>query len=308
MLTATRYRGNQNYTRNKTKKEMPALLVLLQEGLNNLTYKPLQALAMFTTLTILFMLSASMWLVYKNVGNALNSWSSAPKVVVYLNQNTSDNDAKVLLAKIQSRSDVSRAVYISPSQGLSQFTQQVGQNNLFSNMADSVLPGIIEVLPASKDNLYQVTQLNDELKQLSGVNASYANMNLIKQHAETLNIWKASTIISILFFGIAALLVMLMSVYLLMTSFELRTVKPKNNKMSFYASGIYLGFFSAITACLFSAVLLSNSSGYLSQWFNVQLENVTPILVVKLVLIGMMVGGIGTLIAQQWSQNFPGRR
>lgn len=242
---------------------------------------PLQSFLGIILLSILLALPTSLWVIYKNIEIANYSWENSPKINLFLKWGSTEEQAKNLLVQINKRSDVAKAVYISPLQGLKEFIQQTGLTKVFENLQFNPLPQAIVVLPTLSINSQQkLDDLVIELKKLPQVASVLFNGTALVKLFGYLNFWKKLVCGFTLFWILPCLLA---GLFVFQSQNFINLDLDKSKKIGFLFYGILIGILSSLLAFLIVV--------FLKQILNYSMEYV--VVLFYLILSGAILGLLG---------------
>ena len=119
------------------------------------------------TLAIIAMslaLPASLYLVGKNLTVVAAAWQAPSQISLYLVENSNENKATTLQSSLEQWPEIEGVVYISPQQGLEEFSEHSGFDRALSLLDTNPLPAVLIVTPNSEwQERSKVKELNSRL-------------------------------------------------------------------------------------------------------------------------------------------------
>jgi len=261
------------------------------EGVKFLFRAPFKTFLAMLLLGILLAMPMGTWLFYKNIQAISHSWENSPKIILYLSMGTTEQQALALQDQLKQRTDIAKAVYVSPLQGVKELVQQLGLGDLLAKLSFNPLPAVIEVQPASSlSSVLAVSKLADQLKLLPLVASLQLNMDVVKHQYASLALWQK--IISLVI-GLVVLALLSAIIYIMQL---LALLQPA--KFSFWCSGLFLGLLSGVTAIVIVAVSFAWLALPFFNLFGKPLVNIDVNAMSQLLGIGGLLGLIGAWFAR----------
>jgi cell division transport system permease protein len=234
-----------------------------REAIMTLWRKPFASLLTVMVLGFAMALPAILWQALTNGHQLAGAWRAGPQISLYLQNNTSQQQAMGLLENIKLRTDVAAVQYISPEQGLKQFKQASGFGDSLSSLPSNPLPAVIEVTPAiSMQAPYQLQALTKALQQNPGVAQAQLNLQWVQ---------RLQAIFALGYRSVDTLMIILMLTVLLVITNTIRlATKDKRREISiiklmgasdayvrrpFLYMGAFYGLAGGVTAWILCAVV-----------------------------------------------------
>ncbi len=147
-----------------------------------LARRPLASVMTLLIIGIVLSLPIGLYVLLHNVQVLSHRWHSGTQIAMYLQQNITPAQLTQLKVTINNNKQVDHLRYISPTQGLTEFQQQAGINDILALLKHNPLPGVLEVYPhAALTSPQAVTQLMTQLKKLPNVASVQLNMQWLKR-------------------------------------------------------------------------------------------------------------------------------
>ena len=122
------------------------------------------------TVSLSVLIFAFFYLIYINIMHAETKTSKDIRLVLFLDQELSDEDRTALEQKIREFDDVDRIIYVSKQEAFSRLKKQLGdEKDVLNDLDSSFLPASIEVFPSKNFNsLVNLKNFSDYLATLPG--------------------------------------------------------------------------------------------------------------------------------------------
>ncbi|MDH3440810.1 MAG: permease-like cell division protein FtsX [Gammaproteobacteria bacterium] len=135
-------------------------------ALGRLSRQPFASLMTILVIAVTLALPAAMHVVVKNARSISASWDNALDFSVYLNKETTIDQAERLADIVAQRADVESVSLISADDALAEFRDQSGFGEALDHLADNPLPHTLVVRPAPSNTEVSMGLLNEELGNL----------------------------------------------------------------------------------------------------------------------------------------------
>jgi len=140
---------------------------LCKQGLIHLKHRPFISIITTIIISLLLTLAASLPAAFYLLQHNADNWAKNSKITLYLTEGTMEADARQLLTLLRQRSDVAKAAYISPTQGLKELARHLSSTDILDGLPSNPLPAVIEVMPVATLSVPTAyMQLVDYLKTL----------------------------------------------------------------------------------------------------------------------------------------------
>ncbi|MEH0667771.1 cell division protein FtsX [Vibrio scophthalmi] len=221
-------------------------------------------LANFLTLAVISMalaMPSALYLLGKNIAAASSDVTSPSQVSAYIKQQTPEPKVMVLKDQLESRTEVAKVDYISPQQGLEDFSQYSGFEQAISLLDNYALPGVLIITPSSDDQA-MIKRLATEVAEQEDI----ADVRLDEDWLTKLDAIK--TLVTGIIITLSVL--MLCSVFLIVGNTlrfnvlankeEIQTMKLIGATDSFILrpylySGMWFGLLGALSAWILTAII-----------------------------------------------------
>lgn len=134
------------------------------DSLMRLLDTPFQSLMTWLVIAIAVAIPAALYIGFANLQQLGENWEGSSQVSVFLRPETIDAKAEEMRAKLASRADIAKVVYVSPAQGLAEFKAQSGLGEVVDSLEKNPLPGTLLVTPRlQNDTDAAITSLEQSL-------------------------------------------------------------------------------------------------------------------------------------------------
>lgn len=233
------------------------------QGFRQLSGTPIATLLTLSVLAITIMLPSGLLVLLNNANKLTARWNNGATITLYLPVGMPDSNATRLLQKVQLQSGVKEASYISPEQGMQQFSQASGFKTSFAALKDNPLPGVIEVVPNSENPL-RLQQLKVQLQQLPQVQAVKLDLQWVQRLFSIVNLSKQVVYGIFIALALAVLLIIGNTIRMIVQRYErhmdvMRLVGASSGfvRRPFLYAGAMYGFSAGILAALMLSLLFS---------------------------------------------------
>lgn len=177
-------------------------------GIGELLRTPFASLMTLVVIGIAMALPSGLFVMLKNFENINQHWQGTPTVSLYLKQNTSEQQLKLLMQELKRIPSVASLGYISPQEGLQQFTQVTSFGKSLAQLKENPLPGVIVVTPNTNNTSpAALRNLLNYLQNLPRVELGQLDMAWIKRLYYIITIGKRFVYALALLFGIGVILI-----------------------------------------------------------------------------------------------------
>jgi cell division transport system permease protein len=128
----------------------------------DLLSRPIGNLLTLAIIAMSLALPASLYLVGKNLTMVAAAWQAPSQISLYLVESSNETKALALQADLEQWPEIEGVVYISPQQGLEEFSQHSGFVSALSLLDDNPLPTVLIVTPHTE------WQQRSKVKELNG--------------------------------------------------------------------------------------------------------------------------------------------
>ncbi len=174
-----------------------------RRALAGIWFAPLTSLMTIAVIGISLALPTTFYLILKNAELVSSQWQAGTQITLYLRKDTAEASSLALVERIRSMPDVAEVRYVSPEQGLDEFSKLSGFAGAMEHLSTNPLPPVVIVTPQLAN------RIPDVAKRLLGLLSREANVEQGKLDMQWLE--RLDGIINLLrhsIQGIAALLLL----------------------------------------------------------------------------------------------------
>jgi cell division transport system permease protein len=176
-------------------------------ALGRLGRQPFASLMTVLVIGVTLALPAAMHLVIKNAQSISASWDNALDFSVYLNKDTSLDDARKLADIIGQRADVETVILISADDALADFREHSGFGAALEHLASNPLPHTLVVRPSDANTEVSMGLLNEELGNLPETDFVQVDTEWVRRFHAILEIMQRAVSIGAGLLGAAILVI-----------------------------------------------------------------------------------------------------
>jgi cell division transport system permease protein len=282
----------------------------LISSIRKLMSAPLANFMTIGVIAIALALPITLYVFLQNVKLIGHNWDDSVQLTLYLKNDVNTNQITMLMEQLNGWPQISKAIYISPEQGLKEFETQAGLGDSLTQLASNPLPPVIVISPSMTANTTEALHaLVTKLQQLSPVDSVQLDMMWIQRLFAVIQfakrvVWALGGLL-----GIAVLLIIGNTLRLAIQNsrHEIEVIKLVGGtnafiRRPFLYTGILFGFIGALLALLVvNAVLfwLSEPIVRLVGLYqsNFHLSNLSLADNLFLIFFGIMLGLLGSWLA-----------
>ena len=176
-------------------------------ALGRLARHPFASLMTILVIAVTLALPSAMHLLIKNAQSISASWDSALDFSIYLQADTSINDARRLADLIQQRADVEQVILISSDEALAEFRDQSGFGEALDHLTVNPLPHTLVVRPGSANTAAMISLLDEELGNLPEADIVQVDTEWVRRFHAILDILQRSIAIGAALLGAAIIVI-----------------------------------------------------------------------------------------------------
>lgn len=286
---------------------------LLKEGLHNIKTNRLMSLVSVCVLAASLILIGFTLLLTKNVENMIGFIEHQNDVVIYLQDQATDDQISRMYNDFKQEPYVSEVDYISKDQALSDYIATLKDPNLVESLqnSDKFLPASLRV------SVNDVSKINDLLSKAQTYDI-YSSSAAPTGAADTIIRFKNTfTVISgIIIIALVIISLVVISNTIRATVFARRTeiaimkqVGATDNfiRIPFFTEGILIGIFSSVITYIviwisytsITKFLMHNTSAFLSSMYQYLLSfsDIRILLAVGVLITGIFAGALGSVVS-----------
>ena len=176
-------------------------------ALGRLSRQPFASMMTILVIAVTLALPSSMHLLIKNAQSISASWDNALDFSVYLQSDTSLNDARRLADIIQQRADVEQVTLIPSDEALVEFRERSGFGEALDHLTVNPLPHTIVVRPGSANTEISIGLLYEEIGNLPEADVVQVDTEWVRRFHAILNILQRSIAIGAVLLGAAIIVI-----------------------------------------------------------------------------------------------------
>ncbi len=176
-------------------------------ALGRLSRQPFASMMTILVIAVTLALPSSMHLLIKNAQSISASWDNALDFSVYLQSDTSLNDARRLADIIQQRADVEQVTLIPSDEALAEFREQSGFGEALDHLTVNPLPHTIVVRPGIANTEISIDLLYEEIGNLPEADVVQVDTEWVQRFHAILNILQRSIAIGAVLLGAAIIVI-----------------------------------------------------------------------------------------------------
>lgn len=142
-----------------------------------------------------------------NIQSVSGNLHNTSQISLYLENDFNNQQAKQLLHTVQIDQDVKQAAYVSPEEGLNEFSANANFGDVLKDLKTNPLPGVIVVTPSDSLSSTDVTQLVNRMQHLPGVANAQLDMKWLQRLQAILAIGHRAAVLLLILFSFAVLLI-----------------------------------------------------------------------------------------------------
>ena len=172
----------------KDKMTNPISLYLTQHwqaliiGSKWLISSPFTTLMTLIVIGVAIALPTGMLAIFHNVKEISHHWQQSAQISLYLKSNVNPSTIQTTLEQLQHQPNIKKVQYISPEQGLANFSEESEFGDILKSLPNNPLPGVIVVYPTSTAQTPQAMQdLLNTLQQLPIIDQTKLDLGWVKK-------------------------------------------------------------------------------------------------------------------------------
>ena len=272
--------------------------------------QPTNSLMTILVLAIALALPSAFYLFMTNAKAVSQSWDGGVKMALYLEENSSDQQAQELLNQLNLRPEFKQVTFVSKEDALDEFKDYSGFGDALDYLDSNPMPYTITLEPASSfSSPEQLEALAQELSELKLVDQAKLDSDWIKKYHSILDISEQiATFVSIMLaLGVLLIVGNTIRLAILNRREEIQVIKLVGATDAFIRRPfLYAGFWYGLIAALLAAlmvnivfVILQQSTSQLAQLYSSEfsLLGLAPSFTLGFLLIGAGLGLIGAWVS-----------
>ena len=210
-------------------------------------------------IAVAFALPVLFFVLVSNLQTLGASWDGQPGISVYLDNGLAQEAIDQLIADYRQDPLIKEVSYISPQQGLADFQQRVGLQDIIGQLGSNPLPGVIELVPISDASVAQLDQAVLAYQGTTGVDQVRLDRQWVQRLQAILSLLERFSLALGIILGLTVVLVISNTVRLSIESRrdEIRVVSMVGGTRGFIAMPfIYMGMWYGIMGALLAHVIV----------------------------------------------------
>jgi len=176
-------------------------------ALGRLSRQPFASLMTILVIAVTLALPAAMHVVVKNARSISSSWDNALDFSVYLESETTLEQAERLTNIVGQRADVESVRLVSADDALAEFREQSGFGEALDHLTSNPLPHTLVVRPATSNTEISMSLLNEELGNLPEADFVQVDTEWVRRFHAILAILERAILMGAGLLGIAILVI-----------------------------------------------------------------------------------------------------
>lgn len=265
-----------------------------RHGLQQLTKHPLASLLIIAVISVALVLPTGLLLLLNNVQTATATLKTGTNISVYLNSTATSAQTNYVQNAISKINNIKNVNYISPQQGLTQFSQQSGLGDVLQTLDNNPLPGVFVITPDNQSTT-ALNVLRSELTALPNVSAVKIDMQWVKRLNGIIQLLKKFTYGLAILLALAVILIIGNTIRMNIQSYhqEIEVMKLVGASKRFIRRPfLYSGILYGVCAAIFTALILD----FFLLWLQSPLNQLATLYNTQLSLNGLNIQQIGYLL------------
>ncbi|MGB0466875.1 MAG: permease-like cell division protein FtsX [Pontibacterium sp.] len=167
---------------------------------------PLATIMTLAVLAISLALPGALFAGLKNLQQLSINWGAEPRISLYLHTEVEEQAAERLSRQLLLRDDLAAVELVSPEQGLLEFRQATGMDDVLQYLAGNPLPAVILALPVKSNNA-ALGLLEQQLQALPEVEEAVLDMAWVQRLSAFIMLTKRAVLVFGSLLAMAVLLV-----------------------------------------------------------------------------------------------------
>ena len=265
-----------------------------QQGLRQLTKTPIASILTIAAISITLVLPTVLLILLNNMKTITQTWQTGTNISVYLNMTTTTQQVAEFRQALQKIDNIKTQRYISPTQGLQQFTKQSGLPDILKTLNKNPLPGVFMVEPGTSSPA-KLNILAAQLKTLPYVKNVKLDEQWVKRLNAIINLLQRFTYGIATLLALAVLLIVGNTIRMAIQNYhrEIEVMKLIGGSDRFIRRPfLYSGIFYGLSSAIFAAIILN----FLLIWLQAPINQLTALYNTQFSLQGLTLKQTGLLI------------
>ena len=279
-------------------------------SLGRLIRKPFNTFSTVAVIGIALALPAALYVVLLNIQGVTSGWSqNTTEIALYLQKDLSSGQTQDLVRQLRADKQISNVKYISPEQGLEDFSKVIGADNVVTSLKTNPLPGVILVQPTpSASSPIALGQFLGSLQNLPEVSTAKLDMQWLQRFNSIVSLIQSGVLALGFLLGLGVLLIIGNTIRLATQNDrrEIAVLKLVGAtdafiRRPFLYAGVWYGFFGGMVAWILINIVLwwlrgpasKVASAYGSDFY---LSSLATNMGVHLLIISVLLGLLGAWV------------
>jgi len=281
---------------------------LTREGIRNVWSNRLMSIASVAVLTSCLLLIGVAFLLFANINMALRDVQNQNIIMVYLEDDATDDDINTVGQDIRMISDVESAEFVSKDDAYEQQLKTLGENaKLMEGLEENPLPDSYQVNLSTLDNYDKVLDELSAIDHVANVRGNSDLANQVRQIRRAVSIVSVGIIIMLL---LVSLFIIANTVRVTMYNrrLEISIMKAVGAtnwfiRWPFIIEGVILGILSACLAELLVYGLYAMTMSAIGGVFSILGDSYIPFatyglrMFLSFILVGILAGVVGSIVS-----------
>ncbi len=236
----------------------------LRQSAQELRQTQLGTLLTFLMIGVSIALPAGLWTAVHNMKGLTAGLSHNAQISLFLRMNISNEEVDNLMAVLKNNKAIASVQYISPEEGLKEFSERIGLQGLNESLNDNPLPAVITVEPKLVgENDDELEKLTTFLRNLPGVDNATLDFKWLKRLHSLLIIGQRTVYALALLLGLGVLLVVINAIRYLIQRYhkqiqiyQLVGATDPYIRRPFIYMGLQYGFWGGLLAWMMDNLIL----------------------------------------------------
>jgi cell division transport system permease protein len=284
----------------------------LKQSAYELRQTQLGTLLTFLMIGVSIALPAGLWTTVSHMKGLTAGINHNAQISLFLRMDISQQETDNLLTALKHNQTVASVQYISPEQGLQEFSQRVGMQGLGDSLSENPLPAVITVEPnLLGDDTGDLEKLMMFLKELPGVDSATLDFKWLMRLHSILIIGQRTVYALALLLGLGVLLVVINAIRYLIQRYhkqiqiyQLMGATDSYIRRPFVYMGLQYGFWGGLLAWMMDNVILlvlTPSVSQLADSYGMAFH--APYLGVLSLITLIFIGGVLGAFGGYWAVN-----
>jgi cell division transport system permease protein len=277
-------------------------------SLGRIMRTPLVSFLTIAVIAITLALPTSFYVILQNMHQVSQQWNNNNnQISLYLKNNISNSQAQDLLRQLNNNSQIAKVNYISPQQGLAEFTKSLALEEAMNSLQNNPIPAVIIIQPITAiQSPAAIQNLVESLRELPEVSLVQLDMQWLERFHNIVDLVQHVVNALAVLLGIGVLLIVGNAIRLATQNERreiavLKLVGATNAfvRRPFLYSGIWYGLFGGLIAWAIVALIvfwLQNPVAKLASSYgsNFYLQGLSDSDGLHLLLASILLGLIGS--------------